>query len=127
MFSSFSTSTQYGGRAKIKRKLFSKRETHSSQSEGGLDLKKIKGKHCVETWATISDCNSQIDHEQSSNIKEKFQEEIKDCISVKSQCRSEKLNVTEDDTLDSNLIFIPNCKTEIKCKVEVEDLEGFPR
>lgn len=42
MFSSFSTSGQYG--AKAKRNIFSKRKTHSINSDNGIDLKKIKVK-----------------------------------------------------------------------------------
>ena len=42
MFSSFSTSGQYG--AKVKRNIFSKRKTHSINSDNGIDLKKIKVK-----------------------------------------------------------------------------------
>lgn len=93
MFSSFSSSNQFDGKAKLKRSLFSKRKTHSSTSDGGIDFKKIKvkftvlllivwilfyinhntkqrassklsliskGKHCVETWATIYDQNNLI-------------------------------------------------------------------
>jgi len=44
MFSSFTTSNQYDGRTKIKRQLFSKGKTHSTSSESGIDLKKIKVK-----------------------------------------------------------------------------------
>ena len=99
MFSSFSSTNQYDGKAKLKRSIFSTRKTHSSTSDGGIDFKKIKvkfivllcidhlncvlfmyinhnnnnkqrtfssklslykGKHCVETWATIYDQNNLI-------------------------------------------------------------------
>ena len=53
MFSSFgNASNPYGGgRANLKRHLFGKKKSISLQSEG-LDLHKVKGQHCVETWAT---------------------------------------------------------------------------
>ena len=53
MFSSFgSASNPYGGRGvNLKRQLFGKKKSISLQSEG-LDLHKVKGQHCVETWAT---------------------------------------------------------------------------
>ena len=35
----------------LKRQLFGKKKSISLQSEG-LDLHKVKGQHCVETWAT---------------------------------------------------------------------------
>ena len=35
----------------LKRQLFGKKKSISQQSEG-LDLHKVKGQHCVETWAT---------------------------------------------------------------------------
>ena len=38
----------------LKRHLFGKKKSPSIQSEG-LDLKKVKGQHCVETWATHYD------------------------------------------------------------------------
>ena len=52
MFSSFGTANNpYGGRVNLKRQLFGKKKSISLQSEG-LDLHKVKGQHCVETWAT---------------------------------------------------------------------------
>ena len=54
MFSSFGSTNPYGGRVNLKRHLFGKKKTPSIQSEG-LDLKKVKGQHCVETWATHYD------------------------------------------------------------------------
>ena len=52
MFSSFGNANNpYGGRVNLKRQLFGKKKSISLQSEG-LDLHKVKGQHCVETWAT---------------------------------------------------------------------------
>ena len=54
MFSSFGTANNPyggGGRVNLKRHLFGKKKSISLQSEG-LDLHKVKGQHCVETWAT---------------------------------------------------------------------------
>ena len=52
MFSSFgNTNNPYGGRVNLKRQLFGKKKSISLQSEG-LDLHRVKGQHCVETWAT---------------------------------------------------------------------------
>ena len=54
MFSSFGNANQPyggGGRVNLKRQLFGKKKSISLQSEG-LDLHKVKGQHCVETWAT---------------------------------------------------------------------------
>ena len=52
MFSSFGNANNpYGGRVNLKRQLFGKKKSISLQSEG-LDLNKVKGQHCVETWAT---------------------------------------------------------------------------
>ena len=47
MFSSISSTNQYDGKAKLKRSIFSKRKTHSSTSDGGIDFKKIKVKFTV--------------------------------------------------------------------------------
>ena len=52
MFSSFGNANNpYGGRVNLKRQLFGKKKSISLQSEG-LDLHRVKGQHCVETWAT---------------------------------------------------------------------------
>ena len=45
----------YGINVNVKRNFFKKSKTDSVQLSQGLDLHKVKGHHCVETWASHYD------------------------------------------------------------------------
>ena len=138
MFSSFSSTNQYDGKAKLKRSIFSKRKTHSSTSDGGIDFKKIKvkftvllliiwivsklkhksinrntktrtfssklsliykGKHCVETWATIYDQNNliislnretRIGREENGNKEHNVCDDQVIISNIEEQCHSSR-------------------------------------
>ena len=81
MFSACGSTNPYGGRSDIKRKLFSKRKTHSVTSDGGLDLKKVKGRHCVETWASIYDQNNtanKLEHQNNHDSLDNHESQSND-------------------------------------------------
>ena len=95
MFSSFgNASNPYGGgRANLKRHLFGKKKSISLQSEG-LDLHKVKGQHCVETWATHYN-NEQL--QQLGNVNKAAAAVVNNVNHIQQQQKvrsssSEKLN-----------------------------------
>ena len=96
MFSSFGNANNpYGGRVNLKRQLFGKKKSISLQSEG-LDLNKVKGQHCVETWATHYNNQDQLGNVNKAaaaaavvvNDAQQQQQQQK----VRSSSSNEKLN-----------------------------------
>ena len=113
MFSACGSTNPYGGRTNIKRKLFAKRKTHSSQSDGGIDLKKVKGKHCVETWASLYDQNiSTNNHDCQDN-----QERPKNRANLSEAVKSESL-VKLEKCVEAQLLLSVELNKEKECKPE---------
>ena len=121
MFSACGTTNPYGGRSNIKRKLFSKRKTHSSTSDGGIDLKKVKGKHCVETWA--SQYNQSLDYQSNWDSFENAEFKINNS-NFCDLARSDSL-VKLDNGVETQLALTVELNKEKECKLE--EPEDFSR
>ena len=117
MISACGSTNPYGIRVNIKRKLFSKRKTHSTESSGGIDLKKVKGKHCVETWASAYDTST-----GKTNSLPKIESQDK-CDSQKG--KSNLSEVIQSDRFlklqtcsDTQLVLSVDLNNEKECKLQ---------
>ena len=121
MFSACGSTNPYGGRSNIKRKLFSKRKTHSSTSDGGIDLKKVKGKHCVETWASLYDQNH--DYQSNWDSFENPEHQINNS-NLCELAQSDSL-VKLENCVETQLVLSVELNKEKECKLE--EPEDFSR
>ena len=126
MFSACGSTNPYGGRINIKRKLFSKRKTHSLTSDGGIDLKKVKGKHCVETWASLYDQNSAINNPdyQNNHDSQENHESQNNKTNLCEAVHSESL-VKLENCVETQLVLSVELNKEKECKIE--ELEDISR
>ena len=123
MFSACGSTNPYGGKINIKRKLFSKRKTHSKESDGGMDLKKVKGKHCVETWASHYVQNTSNNHEIQPNND--YQDNHINKINLSKAVDNESL-VNLEKSGETKLIFSVELNKVKECLVEKpEDISRY--
>ena len=124
MFSACGSTNPYGGRINIKRKLFSKRKTHSLTSDGGIDLKKVKGKHCVETWASLYDQNTSISIHDNQNNRQETHVIQNRKTNLSEAVHSDSL-VKLENCVETQLVLSVELNKEKECKLE--ELEDISR
>ena len=124
MFSACGSTNPYGGRIKIR--LFSKRKTQSTQSDEGIDLKKVKGKHCVETWASLFDQNTSANNHDSQNNhnRQEYHDNQKNKSKLPEAVQSECL-VKLENCEKAQLVLSVELNKEKECKHE--ELENVSR
>ena len=134
MFSSFGNANQPyggGGRVNLKRQLFGKKKSISLQSEG-LDLNKVKGQHCVETWATHYNNQDQLGNVNKAaaaaavvvnDVQQQQQQQQK----VRSSSSNEKLNrvnlITSSPTSSTFLEKVEESRLVVK-EQQVKELRS---
>lgn len=132
MFSSFGNANNpYGGRVNLKRQLFGKKKSISLQSEG-LDLNKVKGQHCVETWATHYNNQDQLGNVNKAaaaaavvvnDVQQQQQQQQK----VRSSSSNEKLNrvnlITSSPTSSTFLEKVEESRLVVK-EQQVKELRS---
>ena len=117
MFSSFGTTNNpYGGRVNLKRHLFGKKKSISLQSEG-LDLHKVKGQHCVETWATHYNNQDQL-----SNVnKAAAASVVVNTVSYDGPQQQQQQNVSSSSEKLNRVNLIPSSPTSSTFLEKVEE------
>ena len=103
----------------LKRQLFGKKKSISLQSEG-LDLHKVKGQHCVETWATHYNNQDQLSNVNKAVAAAAASVVVVNTVSYDGQ-QQQQQNVSSSSDKLNRVNLIPSSPTSSTFLEKVEE------